>query len=205
MRVRNWMSPGIVLLTSDTSILEALRFMNSKGISRIGVIHAGHIAGVLSRDELYGQLESPGSTLISRKTIRDLCPTIPVFVTLDDTLDRAAQLFTESNAAALPVLDGPTAAGVITPWDVCRAFRQVFGLRPHDAPATVVLLNVPRESDLLEQIGRRTHHESIQSLLAYPASVREWQVMIRLTAGHAISRAEAPLPVNARLRGESVP
>ena len=179
MRVRDWMTPGVVLLTSETSILEALRFVNSKGIDRLGVIRAGHILGIVTRNELYAHLEGSTSTLVSRRTLGDAVPRIPVFLTIDDSLDEAARQFHETGRPALAVLDGGEAAGIITPWDLCRAFRQVFGPRLDEAPQ-VILLNASRERDLLDEIRHRTHHTPIQSLLAYPASGREWQVMIRL-------------------------
>jgi CBS domain-containing protein len=182
MRVREWMSPGIVLVPSETHLMEALRCMNSKGIARLGVLHSGEVAGIVTRIDLYEQLEGGASGLLCRKSLADLLPRSVASVTPDDPLDRAAQLLFETGRSALPVLDGGQAAGAITPIDICRAFRHIFGARSLDAPS-IMMMNAPRESDLLDQIRRRTDGSAIQTLLAYPASRREWQVMIRLGPG----------------------
>jgi hypothetical protein len=69
--------------------------------------------------------------------------------------------------------------GVISAFDVCRAFRKVFSVRSEDA-ASLVMMNASRKNDLLEVIRHRTNGSAIQSLLAYPSSRQEWQVMVRL-------------------------
>ena len=183
MLVREWMSAGLVLVPSETPLMEGLRFMNSRGIPRVGILHSGQVGGIVTRLDLYEQLEGTASGLLCRKSLADLLPRSPAWVTLDDSLDRAAQLRFESGRSALSVLESSgAAAGAIAPLDICRAFRHIFGARTWDAPA-VMMMNAPRESDLLDQIRRRTDGSSIQSLLAYPASIREWQVMIRLVPG----------------------
>ncbi|HXX92456.1 MAG TPA: CBS domain-containing protein, partial [Planctomycetota bacterium] len=178
-QVRDWMAPGMVLVPSDTPLIEALRCMNSKGIPRLGVLRAGQVWGVVTRIELYEQLEGTASGLLCRRSLADLLPATVSSLSPDDPLDRAAQLLFETGRPALPVLEGSAAAGVITPMDICRAFRHIFGVRSQDSPA-IMLLNAPREVDLLDQIRQRTDGSAIQSLLAYPSSGREWQVMIRL-------------------------
>jgi CBS domain-containing protein len=182
MRVREWMSPGMVLVPSETPLMEALRCMNSKGLPRLGVLRSGQVAGIVTRVELYEQLEGSGSGLLCRRSLADLLPGVVAFLTPDDPLDRAAQLFSETGRPALPVLEGGAAAGAITPMDICRAFRHIFGARSPESPS-IMMMNAPRESDLLDQIRQRTDGSAIQSLLVYPASGREWQVMIRLGPG----------------------
>jgi predicted transcriptional regulator len=179
MLVRDWMSPASITLPSEMQILEALRIMNSKGIPRIMVLHAGKVSGIVSSAELYEQLSEGSSTLLCRKSLADLLPASVAALAPDDPLDRAAQFLFETARFALPVLEHGSAVGVISAFDVCRAFRKVFSVRSEDA-ASLVMMNASRKNDLLEEIRHRTNGSAIQSLLAYPSSRQEWQVMVRL-------------------------
>src|SRR5581483_11586653 len=70
MIVRQWMSTKFVLLPIETSLPDALRFLNSKGINLVGVLRHGHVAGAVTRSEIYEMLESGDPmTLLSRKTL----------------------------------------------------------------------------------------------------------------------------------------
>jgi len=188
MRVKDWMSPGIILIPAETQLMEALRFMNSKAIQRVGVMQGGEIVGVVARFELYEHLEGSCSGLLSRKCVGDAVPRALPAVSTDDPLDRAAQLLFDTGRPAIPVMEAGVAVGVLTPLDVCRAFRHAFGAHSGEA-SRIMLMNASRERDLLDEIRLRTEGSTIQSLLAYPVG-REWQVMVRL--GAAVPPAAVP-------------
>ena len=188
MRVKDWMTPGIILIPAETQLMEALRFMNSKAIQRVGVMQGGEIVGVVARFELYEHLEGSCSTLLSRKCVGDALSGTRSTVMSDDSLDRAAQLLVETGRPAIPVMEAGVTAGVITPLDVCRAYRHIFGVRSEEAPR-IMMMNASRDRDLLDEIRLRTKASAIQSLLAYPTG-REWQIMVRL--GAAVPPVAAP-------------
>jgi CBS domain-containing protein len=122
MIVREWMSTKFVLLPIETSLPDALRFLNSKGINLVGVLRQGHMAGAVTRSEIYEMLESGDfMSLLSRKTLASVVPTTASTVFIDDPLDRAARLIVERGLPALPVMDRDDMVGVLTPTDVCRA------------------------------------------------------------------------------------
>jgi predicted transcriptional regulator len=120
-------------------------------------------------------------TLLSRKTLASVVPPSPTIVYADDPLDRAARLIVERGLPAAPVMNKDDMVGVITPVDICRAMVEMMGARAVDAPV-VMTMTTSRESDLLAEVTRRSRGHTVQSMVAYPASSKEWQVMLRMKA-----------------------
>jgi predicted transcriptional regulator len=182
MIVRQWMSTKFVLLPIETSLPDALRFLNTKGIDLVGVLRLGHMAGAVTRAEIYEMLETGDPmTLLSRKTLASVVPPTATTVFADDPVDRAARYIIERGLPAVPVMHRDDMVGVITPTDICRALCEIMGARSQDAPV-VMTMTAARETDLLEEIGRRSRGHSVQSVLAYPMSAKEWQVLLRMKA-----------------------
>jgi predicted transcriptional regulator len=182
MIVRQWMSTKFVLLPIETSLPDALRFLNTKGISLVGVLRHGHMAGAVSRAEIYEMLESGDPmTLLSRKTLASVVPPSATTVFADDPVDRAARFIVDRGLPAVPVMDRDDMVGVITPTDIARALCEIMGARSVESPV-VMTMTAARESDLLTEISRRSRGHSIQSLVAYPMSSKEWQVMLKMKA-----------------------
>jgi predicted transcriptional regulator len=187
MLVRQWMSSKFAMLPVETSLPDALRHLNSKGMHLVGVLRQGHIAGAVTRAEIYEVLETGDPmTLLSRRTLASVIPPSATVVFADDPVDRAARFIIERGLPAVPVLHKDDMVGIITPPDICRAFCEMLGSRAPDAPL-LMTLTTSRDTDILEELGRRSRGCSIQSLLAYPTSSKEWQVMIRM-------RSDAPAP-----------
>jgi len=182
MIVRQWMSTKFVLLPLETSLHDALRFLNTKGINLVGVLRHGHMAGAVTRSEIYEMLESGDPmTLLSRKTLAAVVPPSATTVFADESLDRAARLIVDRGLPALPVMDKDDMVGVLTPTDVCRAVSVMIGSRGIDAPVVMTMTTACR-GGLLEEIERRSRGHSIVSVVAYPTSPHEMQVTLRMKA-----------------------
>jgi acetoin utilization protein AcuB len=139
MIVRQWMSTKFVLLPIDTSLPDALRYLNTKGINLVGVLRQGHLAGAVTRSEIYEMLESGDPmTLLSRKTLASVVPPTPSKVFADETLDRAVRLIVERGLPAVPVMDRDEMVGILTPTDVCRAVSEILSARAADRPVTAI-------------------------------------------------------------------
>ena len=182
MIVRQWMSTKFSLLPIETSLPDALRFLNSRGINLVGVLRHGHMAGAVTRAEIYEMLETGDPmTLLSRKTLASVVPPSASTVFADDPIDRAARLIVERGLPAIPVMDRDDMVGILTPTDVCRAVSEMIGSRGVDAPV-VMTMTVSRKTDLLEEIERRSLGHPIVSAVAYPTSSQEMHVMLRMKA-----------------------
>jgi acetoin utilization protein AcuB len=176
------MSTKFALLPIETSLPDALRFLNSRGINLVAVLRHGHMAGAVTRAEIYEMLESGDPmTLLSRKTLASVIPPSASTVFADDPLDRAARLIVERGLPAIPVMDRDDMVGILTPTDVCRAVSEMIGSRGVDAPV-VMTMTVSRKTDLLEEIERRSLGHSIVSAVAYPTSSQEMHVTLRMKA-----------------------
>lgn len=126
MIVREWMSTQFVLLPIETSLPDALRFLNSRGINLVGVLRHGHMAGAVTRAEIYEMLETGDPmTLLSRRTLASVVPPSATTVFDDDPVDRAARYIVERGLPAVPVMNRDVMVGVITPVDICRAMCAV--------------------------------------------------------------------------------
>ena len=122
MSVLQWMSTDFALLPVETSLPEALRFLNSKGLQVAGVLRHGHMAGAVTRSEIYEMLESGDPmTLLSRKTLASVVPPTATIVYAEDPIERAARYIVERGLPAVPVMHRDDMVGVITPTDICRA------------------------------------------------------------------------------------
>ena len=125
MTVRQWMSMEFALLPIDTSLPDALRFLNTKRINRVAVLRAGHLAGAVTRSEIYEMLESGDPmTLLSRKTLASVVPPSATLVYADDPIERAANYMVERGLPAIPVMQRDEMVGIITPVDICRAMYE---------------------------------------------------------------------------------
>lgn len=192
MLVHQFMSTKFVLLPIETSLPDALRFLNSKGIDLVGVLRYGHMAGAVTRSEIYEMLETGDPmTLLSRKTLASVVPPSATTVFADDTIDRAARFIVERGLPAVPVMERDDMVGVITPTDICRALCVMMGTSTQDAPV-VVNMSANRERDLLDEISRRSSGHALQSLIAYPKSSQEWQVMMRMKAAPPLAASPSP-------------
>jgi predicted transcriptional regulator len=199
MIVRQWMSPKFALLPVETSLPDALRFLNSKGINLVGVLRHGHVAGAVTRAEIYEMLESGDPmTLLSRKTLASIIPPSATTVFADDPIDRAARYICERGLPAVPVMQKDEMVGIITPPDICRALCEIMGSRSHEA-SMVMTLTTPRGSDLLTEISRRCEGLALQSLVAYPTPERDWQVMLRMRGDATKPGVSAATPPAAEL------
>jgi CBS domain-containing protein len=128
MIVRQWMSTRFVLLPIETSLPDALRFLNTKGIDLVGVLRLGHMAGAVTRAEIYEMLETGDPmTLLSRKTLASVVPPTATTVFADDPIERAARYIVERGLPAVPVIHRDDMVGVVTPTDICRALCDVMG------------------------------------------------------------------------------
>jgi len=128
MIVRDWMSTKFVLLPIETSLPDALRFLNSKGMFLVGVLRHGHMAGAVTRSEIYEMLESGDPmTLLSRKTLGSVVPPSATTVSADDPIERAARYIVERGLPAVPVMNRDDMVGILTPVDICRALCDMVG------------------------------------------------------------------------------
>lgn len=127
--VRDWMSRELVVVTPDTTVLEAGQLMVDRTIRRLPVVENGSLVGIVTNGDVRGARASAAAGLdiwelsyrLSKLTIREIMTPNPVTISPDDTIGVAAQLMLKYMIGGLPVLDHKgRLEGIITESDIFR-------------------------------------------------------------------------------------
>ncbi len=187
MFVRQWMTGPPSMLLADTAAGDALRFMESRRIEHLAVLGARGFEGLATRDGLRALL-AKGDPWTPRRPLElgAAVASPPVTTSPAETLERAVQLLVERGAGALAVIDGGRLAGILSVGDALRALASILG--PPELGARVVV-RVPPEGDLLEEVRRRACGLVVRGLAAFEAPGGEMQVVVRLRGRSSPSAA----------------
>jgi len=122
MRVRDVMTDAIVILRTDTPLLEAWSQMHGAGIQGAPVVdHRGRLAGLLSMADL----ADPRRALTDQSTVLDAMTRFVYAVRADDPLSTAVHLMLREHIhRAVVVHEDGSLAGIVVPMDILKA---IFG------------------------------------------------------------------------------
>lgn len=111
----------VVTAAPETTVLEAARLMNQRGIGAVVVMEGASLRGIFTERDLMvrvvAEQKDPSATLVGEVMSRRL-----VTARAETKIDECAALMTQQRIRHLPVLSGDTLAGVITIGDLL-AFR----------------------------------------------------------------------------------
>lgn len=143
MKVRDRMSPNPIVISPDTSVVEAFQLMRDKGIRRLPVMDKGKLVGIVTLQELYEVLPSPATTLsvheanylLAKTKIKDTMPKNMKMITIepDANLERAAALMRENKIGGIPVVENGHLVGIITETDIFDAFVDILAVKKQGA------------------------------------------------------------------------
>ncbi|HEX7898100.1 MAG TPA: CBS domain-containing protein [Planctomycetota bacterium] len=175
--MRRWMTTPPSMLLVDTPVGDALRFMESRGLAHLAVLGTRGIEGLVTREDLRIAV-SKGDGWAPRRQLELGAVASPCLsVSPSETLERAVQLLVERGAPALAVVDGGRLAGILSVGDALRALATILG--SPEAGARVVV-RVPAEADLLDEVRRRSCGLAVRGLAAFEEPGGEMQVILRL-------------------------
>ena len=187
MFVRQWMDAPPSMLLADTPVGDALRFMESRRLDHLAVLGARGFEGLVTPEGLRALL-AKGDPWTPRRPL-ELGAAVaapPVIVTPAETMERAVQLLVERGTRALAVMDGGRLAGILSVGDALRALASILG--PPEMGARVVV-RIPPEGDLLEEVRRRACGLVVRGLAAFEEPGGEMQVVVRLRGRSSPSAA----------------
>jgi signal-transduction protein with cAMP-binding, CBS, and nucleotidyltransferase domain len=72
-RVKDWMTPNPLTVSSDCTLYEAYRLMIERKIRRLLVVDQRVLTGVVTMEDLRRKMQTLSSTWISNRTERRLC------------------------------------------------------------------------------------------------------------------------------------
>jgi len=186
MFVRRWMTTPPSMLLEDTPVGDALRFMESRNLAHLAVLGARGVEGLVTRDDLRAALGT-GDRWAPRRPLEIGAVASPcVGVPPSETMERAVQILVERGVSALAVIDGGRLAGLLTVGDALRALATILGAS--EAGARVVV-RVPAEVDLLDEVRRRSRGLAVRGLAAFEEPGGEMQVILRLRGRSSPSAA----------------
>ena len=137
MPVKDWMSPDLVTIEEETSIMKASRIMKQHNIQHLPVLSQGRLVSIVSDRDLKEATPSKATTLdihemyylLDKVTVKSLMPKDLHTIAPGDTVEKAAAVMLKHRISALPVVDDKGAmAGIITKGDIFRAFVSISGI-----------------------------------------------------------------------------
>lgn len=138
MLVNDFMTPVVVTISEDQSILEARELMRGKGLESIPVVDdIKRVRGIITVDDIGRASPSDASTLsryeanylLGRLKVRDVMSRTVISVNADDTIEYVAYKLYKHKVNALPVVDeNNRLCGIISQSDVFRAFVEIMSM-----------------------------------------------------------------------------
>ncbi len=135
-RVKDWMTPNPLTVSSDCTLYEAYRLMIDWKIRRLLVVDQRVLTGVVTMEDLRRKMPDniiavdidPHRTraLLSKTTVGEVMATDPKTICVDATLMQAAQVMLEHRISTLPVMNGDRLVGIITESDIFKALVEVI-------------------------------------------------------------------------------
>ena len=143
MRISQIMSSPVITIDKDLSLVNAIDLMRHNEVSRLVVLQAGRIVGVVTERDIARELGSsaayrlpPGRIHVSSVTTPN-----PITVAPDVMAKRAAEIMLEHDISGLPVVEGDRLVGMVTKLDfakVCMNYDDIYvGQVMQASPTTV--------------------------------------------------------------------
>lgn len=138
MLIRNWMTPEVVTVTPDTSLLKLGKLMRDNGVRRLPVLDNGRVVGIISDRDVRDASPSKATTLdmyemhylLAEIKAKDIMTPRPVTIKPTDTVEKAAMIMLDRKIGGLPVVDEKGAlVGIISDQDVFKALVNITGVR----------------------------------------------------------------------------
>jgi acetoin utilization protein AcuB len=135
MLVQEIMQTNVVTIGPKTTLPEAVRLAQQRGVRHLPVVEDGRLVGIVSDRDLKRAMASPATSLevrelnylldrlavaeIMTRAVRTIGPMFPV--------EEAARLMVEERISALPVTDGERLVGIVTETDLLTLFVKAMG------------------------------------------------------------------------------
>ncbi|MDE5878964.1 MAG: CBS and ACT domain-containing protein [Desulfovibrio sp.] len=138
MLIRNWMTPEVLTVTPDTSLLKLGKLMRDNGVRRLPVVDNGRVVGIISDRDVRDASPSKATTLdmyemhylLAEIKAKDIMTPRPVTIKPTDTVEKAAMIMLDKKIGGLPVVDEKDAlVGIISDQDVFKALVNITGVR----------------------------------------------------------------------------
>ncbi|MEV6751650.1 CBS domain-containing protein [Streptomyces sp. NPDC051214] len=118
--VRDVMTPGVVAVGPDASLVEAAQLMRAQDIGHVLVATAGRLVGVLTDRDITLRAVADGADPLT-VSAQAICTPNPVMVAPDDAVASAVSLMLENAVRRLPVVEDGQPVGMVTLRDLAAS------------------------------------------------------------------------------------
>ncbi|MFF7308075.1 CBS domain-containing protein [Streptomyces sp. NPDC008137] len=118
--VKDVMTPGVVAVRPDASLVEAAQLMRTQNIGDVVVADGQDVIGVLTDRDIAVRAVADGADPMT-VSAQSVCTPRPVTVSPDDTVATAAALMREHAVRRLPVVENGLPVGMVSLGDLAEA------------------------------------------------------------------------------------
>ena len=186
MLVVDWMTPDVVAVKPETSLLKCRNLLKEKNIRRLPVVDGDNrVVGIVSDRDVRGASPSKATTLevhemqylLAELKARDIMTPRPLTVKPEATVEEAALLMLDRKIGGLPVVnDDGALVGIITDQDLFKLLVEITGVRQGGVQLNSDALGSMR--DLFDTLRER-QARILSVLTAYQDGKRNVSIRIR--------------------------
>ncbi|WKX14405.1 CBS domain-containing protein [Streptomyces sp. NL15-2K] len=118
--VREVMTPGVVAVRPDASLVEAAQLMRAQDIGDVVVADGQHVVGLLTDRDITVRAVADGTDPLT-VSAQAVCTPDPVVVAPDDPVSAAVALMREHAVRRLPVVEGGMPVGMVSLGDLAES------------------------------------------------------------------------------------
>lgn len=126
--VRNWMTSPALVVTAQTSLLDAYHYMTENDVRRVPVVDRHNVlVGILTMSDVlrtmplfFQSADLTTDLLLNDQIVSQVMTTDPITIAPNDTVQDAAELMLEYQISGLPVIEDGRLIGIITESDIFR-------------------------------------------------------------------------------------
>jgi len=145
MKVRNWMTPDPITVTSDTLIIDAQKIMKDHRIRRLPVVDRGKLVGIVTYRTIIEASPSAATSLsihelnylLLKLKVKDVMQRKPITVSPDDSVIDVILLGANKGIGAFPVVENGKLVGIVTETEIVQSMLAIFGTRVDDEIITL--------------------------------------------------------------------
>lgn len=138
MIIKDWMTPDVITIDPEASMMRAAKLMKEKGIRRLPVVDAkGALVGIVSDRDIKEASPSKATTLdvhelyylLSEIKVKNIMTPSPMTIRDTDTVVKCAAIMHDKKISGLPVLNDKNAlVGIMTQNEVYRVLLSITGV-----------------------------------------------------------------------------
>jgi acetoin utilization protein AcuB len=187
MLVADVMQAAVVTITPKTSLPEAVRLAQHRGIRHLPVVEHDQLVGIVSDRDLKRAMASPATSLevhelrylLDAITVDEIMTRAVITVGRTFAIEEAARLMLKEKVSALPVTEQGRLIGIVTETDVLELFVRGMGA---GQPSSRIDVRLPEDTATLADLVHTVEEASvaISSIMTLADRAGHKDVVIRV-------------------------